>query len=384
MQSSTFYSDLPAATLSVNDLLVSESSFHAIPNDWSVIVTDIKNSSDAVGSGLSQIVNLVATGSIIAVLNITKEEGFDVPFFFGGDGATLIVPNMVLEKCHDILIQHQRNVFKEFSIHLRVGNMPIPEIYENGYDLKLAKVVRNPLFSIPIVLGNGLSFAESVIKSEENLNSAQGEIDYNLNLEGMECRWNKIPPPIHNNEVVCLLIVAVDEPNQGEVYKEVLDGLDSIYGSLDKWHPISTSRMKLDMRPTKLWTEMRVKRARLNLWELLKSWMVTVYGKLKYFDGENGKNYLESIVHMSDIFVIDGKINMVFSGTSDKRQKLVDMMQKMEESGKLLYGMHVSTESIISCYVRDRNAQHIHFVDGSNGGYTMAAKQLKSKLSAKS
>ena len=382
MQSSTFYSDLPASSMSVNDLLVSESFFHAIPADWSVIVTDIKNSSDAVSNGLSQIVNLVATGSIIAVLNITKEEGFDIPFFFGGDGATLIVPDVVLGRCHDTLNQHQRNVNQEFSMHLRVGSMPISEIYKKGYILKLAKVVRNPLFSIPIVLGNGLSYAESVVKSKENLISAHHETNSDLNLDGMECKWNKIPPPIHNNEIVCLLIIAVNEREQGEVYKEVLDGLDAIYGSVDKWHPISTSRMSLDIRPIKLWTEMRVKREGLNLWELLRSWLVVVYGKLFYFDGENGKNYLESIVHLSDIFVIDGKVNMVFSGTSDKREKLVKMMEEMEKEGKLLYGMHVSKESIISCYVRDRKAQHIHFVDGSNGGYTMAAKQLKGKLRA--
>ncbi|MFT5165733.1 MAG: hypothetical protein ACI8P3_000961, partial [Saprospiraceae bacterium] len=40
----------------------------------------------------------------------------------------------------------------------------------------------------------------------------------------------------------------------------------------------------------------------------------------------------------------------------------------------------VSQESVMSCYVRNRDDQHIHFVDGSQGGYTQAAIMLKKKL----
>ncbi|MGS0527189.1 DUF3095 family protein [Zobellia nedashkovskayae] len=34
----------------------------------------------------------------------------------------------------------------------------------------------------------------------------------------------------------------------------------------------------------------------------------------------------------------------------------------------------------MSCYVRNRNAKHIHFVDGGSSGYTRAAKVLKEKI----
>jgi len=36
----------------------------------------------------------------------------------------------------------------------------------------------------------------------------------------------------------------------------------------------------------------------------------------------------------------------------------------------------------MSCYVRDRKDQHVHFVDGSGGGYTQAAGMLKKKIRA--
>ena len=34
----------------------------------------------------------------------------------------------------------------------------------------------------------------------------------------------------------------------------------------------------------------------------------------------------------------------------------------------------------MSCYVRNMNENHIHFVDGSEGGYTKAAGMLKRKF----
>ena len=52
----------------------------------------------------------------------------------------------------------------------------------------------------------------------------------------------------------------------------------------------------------------------------------------------------------------------------------------MEAAGSLHYGMHVCSSSVMSCYVRDRRNDHIHFVDGMGGGYTRAATMLKAKL----
>ena len=89
--------------------------------------------------------------------------------------------------------------------------------------------------------------------------------------------------------------------------------------------------------------------------------------------------YLSDLVEMSDNLVLDGRINTVISGTKAQRIELINALNKMEAEGEITYGVHVSTSSIMSCYVRDRKNAHIHFVDGANGGYTMAAKQIKAK-----
>jgi hypothetical protein len=44
----------------------------------------------------------------------------------------------------------------------------------------------------------------------------------------------------------------------------------------------------------------------------------------------------------------------------------------LEEKGKIKYGLHVSEQSVMSCYVRDmKKGDQIHFVDGAGGGYTV-------------
>jgi len=48
--------------------------------------------------------------------------------------------------------------------------------------------------------------------------------------------------------------------------------------------------------------------------------------------------------------------------------------------GRLVYGMHKSTEALVTCIVFSYNGNHVHFVDGSDGGYAMAACGLKAQL----
>ncbi len=78
-----FYSELPLNEVPLNELLAGRKFFVPVPDDWHVVITDIKNSTQAVKDGLHQVVNLVATGSIIASLNIARKANSTIPFFSG-------------------------------------------------------------------------------------------------------------------------------------------------------------------------------------------------------------------------------------------------------------------------------------------------------------
>jgi hypothetical protein len=378
-----FYSRLPVNQIRLSELLMEEHLFYKIPDNWHVLITDVKKSTKAVADGLHETVNLVATGSIVAVLNIAFKANLSVPFFFGGDGATFIIPPLILGNVLKALTMHQQNTEKNFKIELRVGQVSVKNIYENNHTLNISKLKASQLFSIPVVLGDGLAYAEKIIKGEDYMNESFNVNEEDLDLTGMQCRWDKIKPPENYDEVVSLLVTARSGVSQPQTFKKVIDTLDEIYGEPEKRKPITASKLKLKGTLKKIGTEMRAKLGGYNALYLFKTWCTTMLGSL-YFRTKTGKTYLNQLVELSDTLVIDGRINTVISGTTQQRETLQSALDEMEKNGEINYGLHVSSESVMSCYVRNMNEDHIHFVDGSEGGYTKAAGVLKKKIFSQS
>lgn len=374
-----FYNSLPLLRMPLPVLLADESLFIPIPEDWHVIITDIKGSTIAVMGGSHQDVNLIATGSIVTVLNIAYSMDITVPFFFGGDGATFIVPPILIDRLMQALALYRENTFTNFKLELRTGTVPVSEIYAKGHDITIARFSNSVAFSIPIVLGSGLDYAEKIIKGEDYLLSGHVPQTEELDLTGMQCRWDTIPPPKDKEEIVTLLIIARDVNQQATVFGKVLQKMDELYGTQEMRQPISVGRLKLKTTFSRLGLEMRVQLGKIKWFELFKNWVVTFSWYL-YFSTNKGQSYLKSLVEMSDTLVIDGKINTVITGTVAQRTSLEKLLNDMEAAEEIIYGMHISSASVMSCYVRNLEDDHIHFIDGSDGGYTKAAKMLKGKL----
>jgi Protein of unknown function (DUF3095) len=374
-----FYSRLPVNEIPLSDLLMEEHLFFKVPGNWQVVITDVKNSTRALQEGLYETVNLVATGSIVAVLNIVYKANLTIPFFFGGDGATFILPPGMFDAAMQALLLHRENTKNSFNLDLRVGSVPVAEIYEDGHELNIGKLKTSQLFAIPVLLGDGLNYAEKKIKGPDYIFAATPKTDEDLDLSGMQCRWDRIKPPANNFEVISLLVTARNGVKQSAAFKKVMDKVDKIYGEAQIRKPISIDKLKLKTTLAKIGLEMRVRMGGFKLFYLLttriKGWL-----GIYYFRTKKGKLYLNNLVDMSDTLVIDGKINTVISGTAQQREQLEAALNEIENDGDIFYGLFVSKESVMSCYVRNMNDKHVHFVDGSEGGYTKAATVLKKKL----
>jgi hypothetical protein len=377
--SENFYRGLPIGKGTIGDFLADETNFRTVPKSWHVIVTDIRNSTAAILEGRHETVNFLATGSIVTVLNIAYKMGIEVPFFFGGDGATFIVPACAISAIMRGLVLYKANTLNNFGLEIRTGTMPVAQIYESGFQLHIAKFNISEFFFIPVLLGNGLNYTEKIVKGEDYLLDGYNLIEEELDLSGMQCRWDRIPPPSNQEEVVTLLILARNGTRQSYVFKTIMDAIDQLYGSLKERQPISVKKLRLKTSFKRLKTEMLVRIAKFRFLELLQSALTTMYSYLYLTTGE-GKKYLERLVAMSDTLVIDGRINTVISGSIRQRELLEEILNKLESQNMIFYGIHVSAASIMSCYVRNMDDGHIHFVDGSEGGYTQAARMLKRKL----
>jgi Protein of unknown function (DUF3095) len=372
-----FYSRLPVNEIPLSELLTEEHLFYKVPGNWHVVVTDIRDSTGAVAAGLHETVNLVATGCIVAVLNIAYRFRVSVPFFFGGDGATFIVPSSLFDPVMKALLIHRENTKSTFKLDLRVGHVAVKEIYEQEHALHISKLKTSKQFAIPVLLGDGLTYAESKIKGPDYILAMLGGSHSDLDLSGMQCRWDRIKPPENFFEVVSLLVIARGS-NQAFIFKKVIETIDAIYGAPENRKPISVAKLKLKATLAKIGLEMHARMGGFRPVYLITNWFKTSLGYL-YFKTKKGKVYLNELVDMSDTLVIDGRINTVISGTPQQRLQLIDALDKIEGEGEIFYGLYVSNESVMSCYVRSMNERHIHFVDGAEGGYTKAANVVKQK-----
>lgn len=374
-----FYGKLAVNHLPLSKLLLKDSAFSAVPSDWHVIITDIKGSTAAVTSGLNETVNFIATGSIVAVLNLAFKAKIAVPFFFGGDGATFIIPPILVDLALKKLSIYQKNTLQNFNVDLRVGTVSVAKIYENGYQINISKFSVSDFLSIPIVLGDGLMYAENLIKAEDYVLSPKEDVAEELDLNGMQCRWDRIAPPEHINEVITLLVVATKVEHQANSFSKVLASIDEIYGEIKKRQPISVDKLKFNSTFQRMRTEVKARIGKMMFFELLRNWFVNSFGPI-YFLTASGKRYLNRLVETSDTLVLDGKINTVICGNELQRSRLINVLNDLEQKGEIFYGLYLSSESVMSCYVRDLKDDHIHFVDGAGGGYTQAAKMLKEKM----
>lgn len=377
-----FYARLKSSNESLIELLASESSFSNVPSNWQVVVVDIQNSTHAVKEGKHHQINLTATGAIISVLNTIRKEGknVEIPYFFGGDGSTFIVPKALLSKVTSVLENYRLHIKRKTKLILRVGYISVEELNDQKTTIKIAKHRLTEQLTIPIVLGNGLKKAEEIIKAnfvENNATSFKKDL---LNLEGMECRWKEINPSQTKNKVICLLLDATDEAIQIEVYSEVLSKIDSLFGTFKNRQPIKSQNLKLNYSIYNIWEEMKISLVNKSWMYLFKNWFSTLIGTLYLRITSTGKQYLQQISQLSHTFMLDGKVNTIFTGEQSKIDAFLEYLNQLEKEKKIIFGIHITHASVMSCYVLDRKTKHSHFVDGTEGGYTSAAKMFKMKL----
>lgn len=385
MNSDRFYSDLPTLQVSLATLLRQPNFFQLVPSDWSVLVTDIRDSTLAVERGQYQDVNLLAASSVIACVNLAKQHGLDIPFVFGGDGATCLVPNSLVDECLRGLSELQFRGETNFNLHLRVGALPVTELQVAKHEIRIAKFHVTTGYEQAILLGQGLIEAERIIKSRPAVPVSQPPTKSSLDLSGLECRWNTIQPPAKAQRILCLIVKSTSSEWQHQIFEHLLNDLDTIFGSYTERHPVRTIHLRLSSKIDKLKHEALAKFSGLYGLHTLSTFMAVLLARL-YFKYNlklaqvRGHVYLTQLVAATDNLKIDGVLKTVVAGTPEQIRVFLDILQRLEEQRKIDFGYHISEASVITCFVQKRNAGHIHFLDGAEGGYTLAGKELKQKL----
>lgn len=385
MSTRDFYSVLPVHP-DFSDVTRSE-AYALVPGDWTILIADVAGSTEAVASGRYKEVNFVGASCIVSVLNALRSENIEIPFVFGGDGATLLVPPTSVEAAWSALEATRQMAEREYGLALRIGAVEVGKVTEAGRTLKVAKVRISPHFSQAMFVGGGLSHAEKIVKARPDLYQRpckQAVADFS----GLECRWQEIPAERGETQSWLILATGSGQTENSEIYRAFLQELQRVYGD-SGLNPVSARALRLSLNPNRLGVEIRAHNPGLSWWGRLglhlRMLIVVLIGKVLFLWG--GKTtetdwgrYRGEVEENTDYRKFDDMMRMVLSGTPTMRAALEGYLEENYRKRKLVYGLHVGTHAQMTCLVFSRQNQHIHFVDGSGGGYTLAAKALKERL----
>lgn len=387
IDNSSFYEKEISILDSLSELTNPE-VFTPMPDDWFVLVSDVKNSTQAIENGLYKEVNGIGAACIAAIVNTCKP--ISVPYVFGGDGASFCVPKEVIAECRTSLSAVRAMSRDAFGLDLRVASIPISKIRENGKDVKVAKLRVSDGYAQACFIGGGLDFAESIVKHPvEGASFSVGEYPgAKADYSGFECRWDEVASA--KEEILSLLVkpVSQNELEIVRVFTTVFSLIESIYGSNPDDNPIAISKMKTTLNPKKLSVEGRILGFNSDNKKPVTArvWFKSFVGRIWDFFNTTSwdvtwKGYKKIVWQNSDYRKIDDMFRMILSGTQEQRKKLISELEKMRLLESINYGFHISETALITCLIFERTVHHSHLIDGSHGGYALAAKMLKQQLS---
>lgn len=325
-----------------------EKNFHDVPEDWLVVVSDIKGSTKAIESGRYKDVNILGASSIIAVLNCV--QNIEIPFVFGGDGASFVVPESCRKPVEKALNGARRLAHCSFNMELRVGMVPVKVILEGGFRTQIAKMQVSPWGTLAMFSGGGLAYAEKLIKDPET--SATYEIQPDLDdkedhdlFEGLECRWEPIVSK--KGETLCLMVLARggNELKSAESYANFIEEIRKIYGPQRDYSPVSPSQMKVTLDSKLLASETKVRIFNKNLLTCLAYPVLLrlscipgrIIFKFRLKVGEmDGGEYLNTLTKNSDFQKFDDTLRMTIDSNPEQRKKLVEYLEAQKEGGSII------------------------------------------------
>ncbi|MGB3309608.1 MAG: DUF3095 domain-containing protein [Nodosilinea sp.] len=387
MSSDAFYADLPPLEQFLD--LANPHNYVEAPADWYALITDVVSSGQAIARGQYKEVNVLGASSIMAVLNAVAP--LDVPFVFGGDGALLLVPPNAVHAAREALLGLRALSFDSFGLDLRVGIVPLT-VLRPQHSVRVAKFQLSPTYCQASFIGGGLTYATELIKTNPAYRLNVSGDRTVANLAGLECRWQDIPSP--RGHTLSLIVAAL--PSGGYVneylYSEVLETIHDIYGEWESYHPVALAALKISLNPERLRAEAKA-RAKSPQWVDRATYTARAYLEsllglgLMEFDVQAGGvewgRYKADVRAASDYQKIDDMLRMVIAGSPAQTDQIVAYLESRLAQGHLVYGVHVSDRALMTCLIMDRRDRHFHLIDGADGGYALAAEQLKARLQGK-
>ena len=374
--SDSFYGGIPVFRGFAS--LMDPALYSPLPDDWSIGVADIVESTKAIAEARYKAVNMAGASVIAAVTNAL--EGREFPFVFGGDGASFAVSPDDLELAREALAATATWVGEDLDLVMRVALVPVAAVRAQGLDVRVARFGPSPNLSYAMFSGGGLGWAEAAMKRGE-FAVAAAPPGTQPDLTGLSCRFEEIPSV--RGLILSVLVVPARDADPLAFRKLIEDIIALVERSPDAGRPVPPGGPPLKWPPAGVEFEARagrggslLRRRAFVLANTLFAYLVMRFGIS--VGGFVPKTYVQQVVENSDFRKYDDGLRMILDCTPELERALTQRLVQAASEGIARYGLHRQDAAMMTCFTPSAlRSDHVHFIDGARGGYASAATALK-------
>ena len=377
--SDKFYGTIPVFRGFVR--LMDPALYAPLPDDWSIGVADIVESTKAIAQARYKAVNMAGAAIIAAVTNAL--EGREFPFVFGGDGASFAVAPDDLERAREALAATAAWVQADLDLEMRVALVPLAAIRAQGLDVRVARFGPSANLSYAMFSGGGLGWADTAMKRGE-FTVPMAPPGTQPDLSGLSCRFEEMPAV--RGLILSVLVMPV-EGSDPSAYRRLIEDIVALVERIpDQGRPVPAAGPPLRWPPADVEFEARAQRRGPLFKRRLGLLGHTLFSYLIFRFGINvggfvPKIYVQQLVENSDFRKYDDGLRMVLDCAPDLERTLRERLAAAASAGIARYGLHRQDAALITCFTPSAlRSDHVHFIDGARGGYASAATALKATL----
>jgi len=352
--------------------------YAALPDDWTIGVADIVESTKAIAAQRYKAVNMAGASVIAAVANAL--EGRDFPFVFGGDGASFAVAKGDLDRVREAMAASAAWVGDELDLTMRIALVPVAAVRAQGLDVRVARFAPSPNVSYAMFSGGGLGWAEAAMKRGE-FAIAPAPPGTMPDLSGLSCRFEEIPSA--QGVILSVLIVPAAGADPAAFRRLIEEAVARTERSPDAGRPVPSHGPALRWPPAGFDLEARASRGgplfKRRITVLLYTLFVYLIMRFRItVGGFVPQTYVAEVVENSDFRKYDDGLRMILDCTPELADALEQLLAAAAAAGVARYGLFRQQAAMMTCFTPSamRN-DHVHFIDGAGGGYAQAALTLK-------
>jgi Protein of unknown function (DUF3095) len=374
-----FETQLKPSTVATFGEVLDPSSYVRVPDDWLIAVGDVVQSTPAIAAGRYKDVNLAGAATIVAILNAC--EGRELPFAFGGDGGIVLLPGELALAARNAL-QGVRRIGREaLALDMHCALVPVGAVRAAGRDVRLAYQALGPVRKLAMICGGGLECAEAIAKSAQGaqfvITPDASTPDANLN--GLSCRWQ--PLQARRGVMLSAIVRATDQSEAlPSAYRDLYTKLERALAHDPS--PVHISNLKRRWPPPGARLERIFGRSLFEVYG--QSLLALVSEKTGLtIGGFDARKYNASRASHSDHRKFADALRMVIDCSQADADAIEAILTAAREQDLIEFGLHRASSALMTCFVTSTDdGGHIHFVDGAEGGYALAAQRLKASSQA--